>query len=154
MAALMAASMAGPLAALSEIELSKTGTIVRALDDTETQHAATASARTKNSIADLNAKFTLRLREFAQRKFKVGPRMGRRNLHPDARLALRHHRIRKGDHIHPLIQHRFGDPNRQRRVPEHDGNDGMFARQNVPAHLRHSLPEKFRVLLELVPQVR
>src|SRR6185312_1145546 len=52
-------------------------------------------------------------------------RVRSRQLHADARAALRHDGVRERGHVHALTLHLVGDAAGKRSIPEHDRDDGM-----------------------------
>ena len=47
---------------------------------------------------------------------EVSARVGGTQLNADARLPLRHHRVGERGDVHALVEHRVGDPGRERGV--------------------------------------
>src|SRR5579862_2380313 len=77
-----------------------------------------------------------------------------RHLRADARLALRHHRVREADHVHAAFQQPVGHAAGERRIPQHHRNDGMLAWLQVESRARHRIAEETRVLEQLLAQLR
>ena len=75
-----------------------------------------------------------------------------RNLRADARLALRHDRIRKANNVNAFFQHGLGKSSRQRGIAEHHRADRMCAGQNIKTQLGHAFAEILGIRLQLVPQ--
>ena len=74
------------------------------------------------------------------------------DLSADARLALRHDRVGKADHVHAPRQHGVSEFGSQGGIAQHDRHDRVGAWQNREAELGHFLPEKSGVRFKFVAQ--
>ena len=101
----------------------------------------------------LNPQFRFHRAELLDGEGEVLARMGGADLRADARFALRDDGVEKADDIHAAREHGLGETLCERRIAEHDGDDGMRARQDVEAAHDHLGAEKFRVRFELVAEV-
>src|SRR6266496_305204 len=71
--------------------------------------------------------------------------VGGGHLRADARLALRHDRIRKADHVDAFGEQRIGHPRGERGVAQHHGDDRMRSGHEIKAQPRHFAPEALAV---------
>ena len=79
----------------------------------------------QDRIRRLNAQFPLHVRERLNGPLQISGGMRRRDLGADARLPLRHDRIREADDVDALRKHRVGELRGKRRIFEHYRADGM-----------------------------
>ena len=81
-----------------------------------------------------DAELAAGLGEGLDRALEIGPGVGRRHLGPDARLAARHHRERKADHIDARCSSRRAAMSwASWALAQHDRDDRMFARHQGEA---------------------
>lgn len=64
-----------------------------------------------------------------------------RELHANARLALRHDGVAERRHEYALPLHLGGSPLREHGVAEHHGNDRVLSRQQIEPFSSHERPE-------------
>ena len=76
------------------------------------------------------------------------------DLGADAVLALGHHGVAEGHHVHALFQHPLGELMSGPGIGEHDGDNGVLPGQQVEAQLLHLGAEVPGVFVDLVPQLR
>src|SRR6185437_10329210 len=77
----------------------------------------------------------------------------RRDLRADARLSVRHDRIRETDHVDTVLEQAFGHLRREDGIAEHDGNDGMLARAQLKASTLEALAKPARPRCEPLAQL-
>ena len=78
------------------------------------------------------------LDEGGERAFELRIAESRGHLRADARFALRHHGEREADDVHAFAQQLVGEARGQRRVADHDRDDGMLAGQQLEAGGLHA----------------
>ena len=76
----------------------------------------------------------------------VGGRVCRRELDADARFAFGHDRIEETNDVESLAEELGGHALCERRVTEHDGNDGMNALFRFESSLRNLGTKRARVI--------
>lgn len=79
--------------------------------------------------------------------------VGGGELYANAGLALGHDGVKESDDINAFVEQAGGKFLSQRRIVEHDGDDGVLAGQQVEAGGAHALAEIAGIVLELVAQV-
>ena len=75
-----------------------------------------------------------------------------RDLRPNARGAVRHHRIEKADHVDAFLEHARREFLRKRGVAQHDRNDRVRAGFDREAALSQGSAKEFGVFFQFVPQ--
>src|SRR5690625_3067302 len=73
------------------------------------------------------------------RLLQMFARVGSGNLGANACLALWNHRIEKADDVNAFVQQLVGHLLGQRGVVQHDGHNGMLARQNLKSGIGHEI---------------
>jgi hypothetical protein len=99
-----------------------------------------------------HSQFTPGLAKGVQRLLQVGAAVQRAHLHPDARLAARHHREEEADHIDPQRQQAGGQLLRGLGLVDHDRDDGVLSRLDVEAQSGEALAEEAGVVFQPVAQ--
>src|ERR1700677_1586635 len=80
-------------------------------------------------------------RERRHHAVELRGRMRRAHLSADPRFAVGHDRIRECDHVNAVILHAFGELHGERRLAEHDRNDGVLARKQIETEALHLFAE-------------
>ena len=92
------------------------------------------------------AQFPTDCREGGAGSFKLFVRVGRRHLNANSRLAFRHHRVTEPHDIDPFVQKSLCHSAGERRVTQHDRDDGMLARNESESEGGELRAEEGRIL--------